>query len=119
MEKMQFEPYNGEDFEYFPIPRIFFEENSKYKKMSAAAKIMYGVLLDQTTVQENQDANGQNFIYYGVDEATRDTNIQRREIAKGLRELEAAGLIRRERKKGEPNIIYVTDIIDYKNLTNN
>ena len=45
--------------------------------------------------------------------------IQRREIAKGLRELEAAGLIRRERKKGEPNIIYVTDIIDYKNLTNN
>lgn len=101
-------------FVFYRIPKEFFT-NPKYKKLSADAKILYGLLLDRNGLSlQNRwiDNEGHIYIYFSREEAMEMLGCGHDKIPKLFKELNEAGLIREVRQGlNRPNIIYVGKFI--------
>ena len=75
---MQFEYFSGneaEQFQFYRIPQILFTD-TRFKKVSSDAKILYGLLLDRIGLSFQNperfiDNTGKTFIYF-----TRETTME-------------------------------------------
>ena len=113
---MNFDYYYGaqsESFAFFRIPRVLVTD-PKFKRLSAEAKLLYGLFLDRMSLSMRNnwyDDQGRVFIYYTVAEIQEDMNCGQDKALKLLAELDTAkgiGLIERVKQgQGKPTIIYV------------
>lgn len=88
------------------IPADLFE--GRYKMMSSHAKILYGLLLIESSESFFVDEDGKRYIEFSrrqIKEALNVANDKAREI---LNELEEADLIRREAVTGKNARIYIS-----------
>ena len=79
--------------------------------LSHTARLLYGLLLDRSTLSQKngwQDSEGRTYIVYPVSEITETLDKGSTAIKSALNELDAAGLLVRERRGfSAPNRLYV------------
>ena len=79
--------------------------------LSHTARLLYGLLLDRSTLSQKngwQDSEGRTYIVYPVSEIAETLDKGRTAIKSALNELDAAGLLVRERRGfSAPNRLYV------------
>ena len=79
--------------------------------LSHTARLLYGLLLDRSTLSQKngwQDSEGRTYIVYPVSEITEMLDKGSTAIKSALNELDAAGLLVRERRGfSAPNRLYV------------
>lgn len=106
-----FEEYS---FQFFKMPKILFSPNSKYKSLSTDAKLLYGLMLDRTSLSKSNgwyDENSRIYIIYSIDTIRETLGCGKNKAIKILKELETAELIERiHRRKNLPDLIYVNNI---------
>lgn len=115
----------SERYNYITIPKLLLKDE-QFKKVSAEAKLLYGLLLDRNSLSQKNgwlDEENRVYIIYTIKEMQEDLNCGTEKISKVLKELDAMGLIFRKRNgKGKPNYIYVMDYMaiyrDGKNFEN-
>lgn len=96
---------------YITIPKVVF--SSAYKTVSAEAKLLYGILLDRTSLSERKPENwktkgGEIFVYYPLAQISEILGCGHDKATRLLRELSDAGLILRIRQGlGRPDQIIV------------
>jgi len=116
-----FDYYYGNEnnqFSFFRIPRQLMAEN-RFKRLSAEAKLLYGLLLDRMGLSAKngwQDEEGRVYIYYTLREIQENFNCGHDKATKLLVELDSGrgglGLIERVKQGiGLPAKIYVKRII--------
>ena len=99
-------------FDFVKVPKDLFRV-PQYEKLSALAKLLYGFLLDRTSLSGTNgeawtDDDGENFIYYPITEVMERFQCGHDKAAALLQELERAGLITRTLKgRGRPYRIVV------------
>lgn len=99
-------------FDFVKVPKDLFRV-PQYEKLSALAKLLYGFLLDRTSLSGANgeawtDDDGENFIYYPITEVMERFQCGHDKAAALLQELERAGLITRTLKgRGRPYRIVV------------
>ena len=103
-------------FTFYRIPKALFTEE-RFKPISAEAKILYGILLDRTSLSQRNgwlDEDNRVFIIFTLDEVMNAIGCADQKATKLLSELEnKAGLIERKRQGlGKPNLIYVKNFVD-------
>ena len=103
----------GEQFAFFRIPKILIT-NKRYKTLSLAAKMLYGLMLERMSLSRKNkwlDEENRVYIVYSVEKVAEDLNCSQPTAVKALAELDSTkgiGLIeRRKRGQGNPDIIYV------------
>lgn len=100
----------GEQYSFYRIPKALFTMDC-FEKMTADAKILYGLLLNRVSLSvENgwMDEEGKVYIIYTLEEVMKALNCADKKATKLLRELYAYGLLERKRQgMGKPSIIYV------------
>lgn len=111
-----FDYYYGaesEQFAFYRIPRALMKE-SRFKKLSAEAKILYGLMLDRMSLSAQNgwiDDDNRVFIYYTFENIMDDLGCAREKCTKILSELDSnkgIGLIEKKRQgQGKPSRIYV------------
>ena len=85
---------------FIQIPKILFTDK-KYKSLPSESKLVYGLLLDRTSLSESNgwiDKDGRVFVYYSIKELSEILGFGRDKIIKLLRILEESGLLTRYRK---------------------
>lgn len=102
---------------YIVVPKALFKE-TKYEKLSALAKLLFGFLLDRTSLSAANgkawmDASGCHYVFFPLTEIMKRFGCGHDKAAALLRELEQIGLITRSLKgKGKPyRIVVKTDAI--------
>ena len=104
----------SEQFTFYRVPKALFN-NSKYKAVSAEAKLLYGLLLDRMGLSAKngwRDNEGLVFIYFTIDEAIQCLGCGHEKAGKLFCELEKVDLIdRRKQGQGKPTTIYVKKFI--------
>ncbi len=109
--------YYGDEssqFSFYRIPRQLIA-GERFKRLSADAKLLYGLLLDRMGLSAKNgwyDKQGRVYIYYTLDEIQEDMNCGHDKATKLLVELDNGkngfGLIERVRQgQGRPTKIYV------------
>ncbi|MBQ8504247.1 MAG: replication initiator protein A [Clostridia bacterium] len=97
---------------FFKMPKVLFSE--KYKDLSAEAKLLYGLMIDRTSLSVKNkwcDKNGEVFIYYTVAETCEKLGCGHDKATKLQRELVRHKLLRRERQgKSKPLRLYVLSV---------
>ena len=99
-------------FDFVKVPKDLFRV-PQYEKLSALAKLLYGFLLDRTSLSGANgeawtDDDGESFIYYPITEVMERFQCGHDKAAALLQELERAGLITRTLKgRGRPYRIVV------------
>lgn len=116
MEQYNYDYYyglEGEQFAFFRIPKILIT-NKRYKTLSLAAKMLYGLMLERMSLSRKNkwlDEENRVYIVYSVEKVAEDLNCSQPTAVKALAELDSTkgiGLIeRRKRGQGNPDIIYV------------
>ena len=108
-EEMRETVYVGLDTElpsFMPYPRFVLKMD-----ISHTAKLLYALLLDRTTLSQKnqwQDDEGRGFIVYPLAEMSEMLDRGSTAIKSALNELDAAGLLVRERRGfSAPNRLYV------------
>ncbi len=102
------------NFSYAIFPLILIS-NEKYYALSSSEKILYVLLLNRTNYSQKNlkkfcDAKGV-FIYYSNSQIQNHLKCSNKTAVEMLKNLEKAGLIKREHQKnGLPLKIYVTDL---------
>ena len=101
----------AEQFSFYRIPKVLFTD-SRFKDISAEAKILYGLLLDRMSLSAKNgwlDQEGRVYIVYTVEDIMDALSCASQKAMKLLNELdEKCGLIERKRQGlGKPNLIYV------------
>lgn len=103
-------------FTFFKMPRQLFD-NPRFKCLSTAAKLLYGMLLDRMSLSARnswQDDTGRVYIYYTVKEVCQDIGCGRSKAIRLLAELDTVkgfGLIERVKQgQGKPDKIFVKKI---------
>ena len=100
----------GKQYVFYRVPKILFTD-SRYRRISTDAKMLYGLMLDRMALSEKNrwnDDSGRLYIFFTVDDIQEALGIARQKAAQLLAELEKGGLILRERRGlGRPNRIYV------------
>lgn len=95
---------------YIKIPKEMFE-NPEYKKLSANAKLLYGLLLDRQSLSKKNnltDADGEIVVYFKRNEAGKLLNLSVRSIQKVYEELKNIGLLREKSQGiGKAYLLYV------------
>lgn len=101
------------EYSYFHIPYAFFTD-PRLKKLSAEAKMLYGMMLDRMGLSKQNgwyDEQGRVYIYYTLDEVRERLNCGSDKAMKTLSELDGVkgvGLIERIKQgQGKPTRIYV------------
>ena len=91
---------------YLPYPRFLFK-----MEISQTAKLLYALLLDRSTLSQKnkwQDDEGRIYIIYPIAEIAEILDKGSTTIKGALNELDAAGLLERERGGfSAPNRLYV------------
>lgn len=110
---MQFDFFRGnetEQYMFYRIPQVLFTDK-KFKKISCEAKVLYGFLIDRTSLSVKNnwlDKSGNVFVYFTLEEAKEKLNIGTGKSVKIFDELEQIGLIiRKKQGQGNPTKIYV------------
>ena len=100
-------------FIFFKMPRQLFDD-SHFKSLSTAAKLLYGMLLDRMSLSARNgwhDDTGRVYIYYTVKEVCQDIGCGRNKAMRLLAELDTVkgiGLIERIKQgQGKPDKIFV------------
>ena len=92
--------------QFFPYPCFLLKMDLSY-----TARLLYALLLDRTTLSQKngwQDSEGRTYIVYPVSEIAETLDKGRTAIKSALNELDAAGLLVRERRGfSAPNRLYV------------
>ena len=126
---MHFSPIYGRcffinnDFSYAIIPLLLIYDE-KYRHLSSNEKLLYTLLLNRTNYSRKNlnsfcDKNG-IFIYYTITQIQNHLNCSVPTAVSILKNLESAGLIRKEfQKPGLPLKIYVNDVFGIHNRTYN
>ena len=98
---------------FFKVPKALMYEN-KYKDISANAKLLYGMLLDRTSLSiENDwfDEEDRAYIICEISEVEIFLNCARGTAAKVMKELEKINLIKKLRLgNGLANLLYVAHV---------
>ena len=105
----------AEQFSFYRIPKVLFTD-SRFKDISAEAKILYGLLLDRMSLSAKNgwlDQVGRVYIVYTVEDIMDALSCASQKAMKLLNELdEKCGLIERKRQGlGKPNLIYVKNFV--------
>ncbi len=110
---MTFDYFYGREsdlFSFLRIPKMLFTDEH-FKRLSAEAKIMYGLLLDRmclSAVNDWKDEKGRVYIIYTIDETSENLGCGNKKAGNVLSELENIGLIEKKRQGlTKPNLIYV------------
>ena len=95
--------WKGYKYSHIKIPKALFK-NPQYASISPLAKLLYGFLLDRTSLSGVSgdrwlDEDGNYFVYYPLTEITERLNCGHDKATGLLKELAEAGLIRRIRQK--------------------
>lgn len=111
----------AEQFNFYRLPKILFTD-IRYSKVSAEAKILYGLLLDRMCLSLKNgwvDNDNRVYIYFTLEDAMEMLNVGKDKGVKLFAELDCAkgcGLIRRKKQGlGKPAIIYVMNFISKSN----
>lgn len=111
-------------FTFFKIPRQLITD-PRFKRLSAGAKLLYGMLLDRMGLSARSgwsDAAGRVYIYYTVKEVCANIGCGRNKAMRLLAELDTSkgiGLIERVKQgQGKPDKIFVMHITDQEILKN-
>ncbi len=115
---MTFDYFYGEQseqFSFYRIPKVLFT-GEEFKDLSTEAKVLYGILLDRMSLSAKRgwlDDQGRVYIYYTIEEVSKELHCAGNKAMKLLSELEnKVGLIQRKRQGlGKPNRIYVKNFI--------
>lgn len=105
------------NFSYAILPlNLIYDE--KYNTLSSSEKILYILLLNRTNYSRKNlkkfydDKNGL-FVFFTIKQIQNNLNCSNKSAIKMLKNLEKAGLIKKEyQKNGLPVKIYVTDLRD-------
>ena len=105
----------AEQFSFYRIPKVLFTD-SRFKDISAEAKILYGLLLDRMSLSAKNgwlDQEGRVYIVYTVENIMDALSCASQKAMKLLNELDdRCGLIERKRQGlGKPNLIYVKNFV--------
>lgn len=98
----------AEQFSFYRIPKVLFTD-SRFKDISAEAKILYGLLLDRMSLSAKNgwlDQEGRVYIVYTVEDIMDALSCASQKAMKLLNELdEKCGLIERKRQGlGKPRV---------------
>lgn len=103
-------------FTFFKMPRQLFDD-PRFKSLSTAAKLLYGMLLDRMGLSARNgwhDDAGRVYIYYTLKEVCQDIGCGRNKAMRLLAELDTVkgiGLIERIKQgQGKPDKIFVKKI---------
>ncbi len=95
--------WKGYKYSHIKIPKALFK-NPLYSTISPQAKLLYGFLLDRTSLSYSkgkqwQDSDGNFFVYFPLSEIMERLSCGHDKATGLLKELAAAGLIHRIRQK--------------------
>lgn len=111
---------DGDRFNFYRVPQIFFEE-THFKALSNDAKMLYALLFHRISLSWKHgwiDEQGRVYIIFTIEEIQEKFNCSNKTAVKIMAELDeksgGIGLIERRRQGlGKPNIIYVKDFMSY------
>lgn len=125
MEQYSYDYYygvEGEQFAFFRIPKILITD-SRYKDLSIAAKMLYGLMLERMSLSRKNkwlDEENRVYIIYSIEKVAEDLNCSPPTAVKAMAELDSIkgiGLIeRKKRGQGNPDIIYVKNFTSLPDL---
>ena len=104
----------SEQFTFYRIPKILFADE-RFAKLSAEAKVLYGLMLDRMGLSRKNDmidSLDRVYIYFPLDEVAENLHCGKEKASKLIAELDARGIGLIETKRqglGKANIIYVKD----------
>lgn len=104
--------WTGRNYSHIKVPKALFN-NPLYQDISPLAKLLYGFLLDRTSLsyangEDWLNENGEAFVYYPITEIMERFGCGHDKAASLLQELERSGLISRTLKgRGRPYRIVV------------
>ena len=106
---------NSKRYSFYRIPGVLFTD-SQFSKLSAEAKILYGLLLDRMSKSAEIDAENKAYIFFTLQEVQESLDIGKDKAIKLFNELDKGiGLIERKKQgQGKPTKIYVLDFADVK-----
>lgn len=94
--------------------------DSKFKKLSIEAKLLYGLFLDRMSLSAKNewfDKQGRVFIIFTIEEIMEALGCAKAKSVSLLKELETISLIERKRQGlGKPNIIFVKNFLEKSNF---
>ena len=97
-------------FSFYRLPKALFVD-TRFRGVSAEAKILYGLLLDRMSLSVKNgwlDSTGRVYIIFTTEEIMTSLYCADNKATKLMKELEGCGLIERKRRGlGKPNLIYV------------
>ena len=112
-----FYPNEAEQFSFYRIPKSLFTD-SRFRNLSAEAKILYGLMLDRMGLSVKNgwiDQNGHVFIYFTMENAMEYLGCGHGKAVRLFAELDTksgAGLIeRRKVGQGHPTKIFVKNFV--------
>lgn len=98
---------------YFKIPTELVL-NKQYKQLSLTAKLLYGLMLNRTSLSnKNKWINDKNevYIYYSINNMMLDLNVSRNTVRKCIEDLKQYNLVDAEEvKHGKPVRYYLKRI---------
>ena len=101
---------DSEQYQFYRVPQVLFTDD-RFKSISCEAKLLYGFLLDRTSLSKKSkwvDADGKAYVFYKQENAQESLNIGKDKAVKIFVELENIGLIiRKKQGQGKPTKIYV------------
>ena len=101
---------DSEQYQFYRVPQVLFTDD-RFKSISCEAKLLYGFLLDRTSLSKKSkwvDADGKTYVFYKQENAQQSLNIGKDKAVKIFVELEKIGLIiRKKQGQGKPTKIYV------------
>lgn len=104
----------SEQFAFYKVPKVLFV-NQEFRELSSDAKLLYGLLLDRTSLSKRNnwlDKNGRVYVIYTNSGIQYSLGCSDKKATKLLVELENQGLIeRKKRGLGKPDLIYVKNFI--------
>ena len=119
MEFGYFSEVQAEQFPFFRMPKVMFGDRL-FKGISRDGKVLYGLLLDRVSLSRENgwiDDEGHVYVIFTLESIQMTMDCSDKSATKYLSELEGFGLIERIRRgQGKPDIIYVKNFSDPKNL---
>lgn len=101
---------DSEQYQFYRVPQVLFTDD-RFKSISCEAKLLYGFLLDRTSLSKKSkwvDTDGKTYVFYKQENAQESLNIGKDKAVKIFVELEQIGLIiRKKQGQGKPTKIYV------------
>ena len=111
---------DSEQYQFYRVPQVLFTDD-RFKSISCEAKLLYGFLLDRTSLSKKSkwvDADGKTYVFYKQENAQESLNIGKDKAVKIFVELEKIGLIiRKKQGQGKPTKIKSLTECKSKNKT--